>query len=199
MEDAYKSLKKPAEGSFRSQNSKFLAFGFPVESIEETEKILETLKKKYHDAKHHCYAYRLGAFKDVFRLNDDGEPSGTAGKPIYGQILSHNLSDVLVIVVRYFGGVLLGTGGLIQAYKSAVSDMISNAELITKYVQDKFLLKFPFEKLNSIMKIIKESDINQLRSDVNTECTIGIAIKKSMTETVMQRFSGISQLKVESW
>ena len=112
---------------FRDRNSRFLAFGFPVETMAEINDIIAGIRKKYHDARHHCYAYRLGHAKEIFRMNDDGEPSGTAGKPIYGQLLSYDLTNILVIVVRYFGGTLLGTSGLINAYRSATVDMLSKA------------------------------------------------------------------------
>ena len=125
MDDSYKTLENPAEGIYREKGSRFLAFGYPVHNEEEIKIRVAALRKKYHDARHHCYAYRLGPAGETYRVNDDGEPSGTAGKPIYGQLLSNNLTNVLVVVVRYFGGTLLGTGGLITAYRSATSDMLA--------------------------------------------------------------------------
>ncbi len=133
MDDSYKTLESPAEGTYREKGSRFLAFGFPVQNEEEIRNILASLRKKYHDARHHCYAYRLGTTGEAYRVNDDGEPSGTAGKPILGQLLSNNLTHVLVVVVRYFGGTLLGTGGLITAYRSATADMICKCKNCCAY------------------------------------------------------------------
>ncbi len=198
MEDSFKSLGKPAEGSFRDRNSRFLAFGYPVETLEEINEILASLKKKYHDARHHCYAFRLGPAKDVIRLNDDGEPSGTAARPIFGQLLSHDLSDTLVVVVRYFGGTLLGTGGLIQAYRNATADMISNAIIIEKYVLDPVFVSFPFEGMNQVMKILKEEHLSFRSRSTDTRCSLEIFVRKSLAETITGRLSAISGVMIKT-
>jgi uncharacterized YigZ family protein len=197
MEDSFKSLEKPAEGVFRDRNSRFLAFGFPVKTTTEINDLIAGVKKKYHDARHHCFAYRIGYTKDIFRVNDDGEPGGTAGKPIYGQLLSHDLTNVLVIVVRYFGGTLLGTSGLINAYKSATIDMLSKANIVTLFVEDHYRLSFAYEKLNAVMKILKEENLIPIHPEFKIQCVMDIAIRKSLSNKVVTRLSGIPGLLTE--
>ena len=183
---------------FRDRSSRFLAFGFPVETIVEINDIVSVIRKKYHDARHHCYAYRLGHRKELFRVNDDGEPSGTAGKPIYGQMLSYDLTNTLVIVVRYFGGTLLGTSGLINAYRSATIDMLSKATFVTRFIEDHFRLSFPYEKLNTVMKVLKEENLLPLQPIFDAQCTMIIAIRRSLSDSLSGRLSGISGLVTES-
>jgi uncharacterized YigZ family protein len=195
MEDTYRSLEKPAEGIFRDRNSRFLAFGFPVTSGDEVDNLLTEIRKHYHDARHHCFAYRLGFDKEDFRMNDDGEPSGTAGKPIYGQLVSRDLTNTLAVVVRYFGGTLLGTSGLINAYKSATADMLSRASIITHYLEERYDVRFPYEKLNQVMKILKEEHIIPQQPDFNLLCSMQIAVRKSLSEilvTALQTINGVS-------
>jgi uncharacterized YigZ family protein len=198
MTDTYKSLEKPAEGIFRDRGSRFLAFGFPVETTAEINDIIAVVRKKYHDARHHCYAYRLGTEMDLFRVNDDGEPSGTAGKPIYGQLLSCDLTNSLIIVVRYFGGTLLGTSGLINAYRSATTDMLSKATFITRFVEDHFRVSFPYEKLNTVMKVLKEENLMPFQPVFDARCTMIIAVRRSLSERLAGRLSGITGLTTES-
>lgn len=198
MEDSYKTLEKSAEGMFRDRSSRFLAFGFPVETTSEINDILSGIKKKYHDARHHCYAYRLGHEKEIFRVNDDGEPSGTAGKPIYGQLLSHDLTNTLVVVVRYFGGILLGTGGLINAYRSATADMLSKATIIVRYVEDYFHISFSYENLNSVMKVLKDENITPVKPEFSAQCNMYIAVRISLSDKLINRLSGIDGLVTES-
>ena len=142
VDDIYKTLNSPSEGLYKEKGSKFLAFAFPVYDETEIRNLIAEIKKQYYDARHHCYAWQLGLDKSNFRANDDGEPSGTAGKPIYGQILSHQLTNVLIIVVRYFGGIKLGTGGLVAAYKTAAADAIAHSEIIDKTVQSYYQMFF---------------------------------------------------------
>ena len=145
--DSYKSIAARAEGLFKDNGSRFIAFAYPVETEDQVKEIVGNLKKEYHDARHHCYAYRLGHLGDSFRSNDDGEPSGSAGRPILGQIDSAGLSDVLVVVVRYFGGIKLGIPGLIRAYKTSTSDALSNARVVEKTASRNFRLDFPYLKV----------------------------------------------------
>ncbi len=194
MDDTYRSLEKPAEGVFRDRNSRFLAFGFPVSTSEEINGILEGIRKKYHDARHHCYAYRLGIAKDIYRMNDDGEPSGTAGKPIFGQLLSHDLTDTLAVVTRYFGGTLLGTGGLINAYRSATENMLSHATIINKFVEDHFQMSFPYNRLNAVMKILKDENVLPLQPVYAADCSMRIAVRKSLSEKLAARLSVVPEL-----
>jgi len=154
--DTYLTISIPCEGTFKDKGSKFLAFAYPVSKEIEIKPKLDLLRKEYYGARHYCYAYQLGTSNLVSRVNDDGEPSGTAGKPILGQINSHNLTNVLIVVVRYFGGVLLGTGGLIQAYRSASNDALSKASIVKKFIMDHYLLNFNHIEMNQVMKIIKD-------------------------------------------
>lgn len=197
MDDSYKTIEKPAEGIFRDRNSRFLAFGYPAESVEEVNNYLAFIKKKYHDARHHCYAYRIGYDKDIFKLNDDGEPAGTAGKPIFRQLEANDLTNILVVVVRYFGGILLGTGGLINAYKSSVVDMLTNAAVVTRYVEDQYSLHFHYEQLNMIMKILKENGLLHLKPEYTSQCKLEILVRKSVSDGLMRRLSAIPGLIIE--
>ncbi len=197
MDDSYKTLESPAEGTYREKGSRFIAFGYPVQNEEEIRNILASLRKKYHDARHHCYAYRLGPAGESYRVNDDGEPSGTAGKPIYGQILSNNLTHVLVVVVRYFGGTLLGTGGLITAYRSATAEMISHARVIVRFVEVKVRLLFPYDMLNTVMKILKEESLAPGESDYNTLCTLVVKVRASSLDKLTGRVKMVAGLQYE--
>lgn len=197
MKDEYRSIRQPVEGIYRSRNSRFLSFAFPVETVEEVNAIVVDVKKKHHSARHHCFAYRLGPLGDVFRMNDDGEPSGTAGKPIYGQIVSHKLSDILIVVVRYFGGTLLGTGGLISAYKNAAADALEKSEVAVKNMEENIILQFPYEKLNLIMKLIKDFDLKKVHSNIDLECDMTLAVKKGQVEEIRQRLSMIPEVSFD--
>jgi len=182
---------------FRDRNSRFLAFGYPVQSGDEINEHVSALKKKYHDARHHCYAYRLGFEKDRYRMNDDGEPSGTAGKPIYGQILSLDLTNVLVVVVRYFGGTLLGTSGLINAYRSAASDMFDKASLVTRFVEEHYRLIFSYDKINSVMKVLKEEDLLPINPVYDTQCSMQVDVRRNNSERLVERLSVIAGLHAQ--
>jgi uncharacterized YigZ family protein len=197
MDDSYKTIEKSAEGIFRDRNSRFLAFGYPVESVEEVNNYLTFIKKKYHDARHHCYAYRIGYDNNIFKLNDDGEPAGTAGKPIFRQLESNDLTNILVVVVRYFGGILLGTGGLIKAYKSSVMDMLVNASIVTRYIEDQYSVHFPYEQLNMIMKILKENGLLHLKPEYNSQCNLNFLVRRSISDVLMRRLSAIPGLIIE--
>ena len=157
MSDTYKTISSPAEGIYKEKGSKFLSFAIPVKTAEEIKEIIKEYRKQYYDARHVCYAYMLGAEHKDFRANDDGEPSGTAGRPILGQINSRELTDILVIVVRYFGGVLLGTGGLVVAYKEATADALNQAEIIEKTVDEVISVRFDYLLMNDVMRIIKDT------------------------------------------
>ncbi len=180
METRYKTIEGIAEGLYKEKGSKFISFAEPVSNIEEVKARLEHYRKAYHDARHVCYAYMLGAEREEFRANDDGEPSGTAGRPILGQINSAGLTNILVVVIRYFGGILLGTGGLIVAYKEATRDAISNATIVERDVMVKKRLVFGYEKMNEVMKTLKSCEAvitSQGFEDGNCviECEIKIA------------------------
>jgi uncharacterized YigZ family protein len=198
MEDSYRTIEKPAEGEYREKGSRFLAFGFPVENEEEVRVFLSGIRKKYHDARHHCYAYRLGSRKDIYRVNDDGEPSGTAGKPIYGQLLSNDLTNVLVVVVRYFGGTLLGTGGLINAYRSSVANMLSLAVIVTRHVEVKLNISFPYGVLNNVMKILKDESLVPGNPDYSTCCSMFLKVREGNLKRLVDRLQTVPGLHVGS-
>ena len=195
--DEYYTLSKPSEGIFKDKGSKFIAKAFPVFSETEIKAIQEQLRSEYHDARHHCYAYMLGADKKVFRANDDGEPSSTAGKPILGQIKSFDLTNVLIVVIRYFGGTKLGVSGLIQAYKTATEEALKSAEIIKKTLHDYYILKFDYAAMNTIMKILKEENIEQLNQKFDLTCSVTINFRKADTERVLSKFERIENLKIE--
>jgi uncharacterized YigZ family protein len=187
--DTYLTIKEPSVGLFKDKGSKFLSFAYHVCDEAEIKKIVEKLRKDYFDARHHCYAYRLGAEKLVFRTNDDNEPSGTAGKPILGQIVAKNLTNILVVVVRYFGGTLLGTSGLINAYRNATADAIANAVIEERNVYAIFQLAFSYEQINYVMKIVKDFELSAFDQNFELTCTLKLRIRLSMIETVVPKLS----------
>lgn len=195
--DSYKTIKDISKGIYKEKGSKFITYAFPVTCEEGIKIEIDKLKKDYYDARHHCYAYMLGADKTNFRANDDGEPSSTAGKPILGQILSSELTNILIVVVRYFGGTKLGVSGLIRAYKSAAHDAISNAEIIDKTVNDIYDIHFDYLVMNDVMRIIKEEEPLQIDQDFNLTCRITLSIRQSEVEKIIERFSKIDSVKTE--
>lgn len=180
--DLYKSIEAPSKGLYKDLGSKFLAFAYPVETQDQIKEILSSIKKEYFDARHHCYAYRLGREGDIWRANDDGEPSSTAGRPILGQLLSNELSDILVVVVRYFGGTKLGVPGLIKAYKSATSDAIANAVIVNKIAGEFFSIDFDYLQMNDVMKVLKDLNISPLKQDFNLRCHIEMKVRLSQID-----------------
>lgn len=194
--DTYKSISTPAQGVYKDKGSKFLSFAFPVQSEEDIKPIVDSLKKEYYDARHHCFAYRIGQFGQIWRANDDGEPSSTAGRPILGQLLSNDISDILVVVVRYFGGIKLGVPGLIKAYKSATTDVLTNAEIITKIASRRITLNFDYFAMNDVMKRLKEFNIIPLRQEFDNECKIVLEIRLSERDNfveAIQKYSTITE------
>ncbi|MCI1639808.1 MAG: YigZ family protein [Bacteroidales bacterium] len=204
IQDVYRSISSHTEGFFRDNGSRFIAHAFPVESEYEIKSILDSLKEKYHDARHHCYAYRIGYKRDKYRANDDGEPSSSAGRPILGQIDSLCLSDILVVVVRYFGGVKLGIPGLIRAYRTSAADALGKATIIDKTAGEKFKVNFDYIRINAVMKVIKEMGLQISNLDIGEECSletkVGLSIADNFTERIY-RIKGCSvkeSLKPES-
>jgi len=195
--DEYKTLEKPSQGSYREKGSKFLAFAIPASSEQEVKLQLDALRKQYYDATHHCYAYILGFDKSAYRINDDGEPSGTAGRPIYGQLLSTDLTNTLIVVVRYYGGTNLGVPGLIHAYKSAALDAINNATILTKIVKETYEIEYPYEAMNDVMKIIKDEILEVINNEFGMKCVIRLAIRHSNSERVVGKFSKVNQLIIK--
>ena len=189
MTDEYKTIKTISEGYYTEKRSKFLAFAHPVSTVEEIKEILAVYRKKYYDARHVCYAYMLGADRTEFRTNDDGEPSSTAGKPILGQINSNELSDILIVVVRYYGGVNLGTSGLIVAYKTAAADAIEHAEIISRQVEEIVEYSFAYPLMNQVMRIVKEMNPRILDQQFDNTCTIKLSIRQSQAEELRSKLA----------
>ena len=185
--DTYKSIAEPAEGLFKDNGSRFIALAFPVETEAEVKETVQRLKKEYHDARHHCYAYRLGLDGEPWRANDDGEPSGSAGRPILGQIDSAGLSDILVVVVRYFGGIKLGIPGLIRAYKTSTADALANARVIEKVAGRWYTLHFPYEDLPAVMKLAKDMDLPQRAQSFLAECSLEVRVRLSAEQDFLER------------
>jgi uncharacterized YigZ family protein len=196
-DDTYKTLKAPSQGLYKDKGSKFISFAYPVYSEEDIKEQLSFIKKEYFDARHHCYAYALGLNREHYRAFDDGEPSGTAGKPIYGQIQSFGITNILIIVVRYFGGTLLGTGGLITAYKSASEDALHNAEFVEKTVNSIYSISFDYAAMNGIMKILKDEGIEQFNQNFGLNCSLQISARNSKVEQLLEKLSKIETVKHE--
>ncbi len=191
IKDRYNSIAEVSEGLFRDNGSRFLAFAYPVGTEAQIKEIVSSLKKEYHDARHHCYAYRLGYKGDVFRANDDGEPSGSAGRQILGQIDSRGLSDVLVVVVRYFGGIKLGIPGLIRAYRTSTDDALSKAAVIEKTAAVDFRLEFGYMSMNAVMKVLKDMKMEARDQQFDTNCSLTVAVRLSAEEDFLSRVADI--------
>ena len=191
MTDTYKTIAAPAEGQYSEKRSRFLAFAFPVRTIDDIKAHVERLRKQYFDARHVCYAYMLGADRTEFRANDDGEPSSTAGKPILGQINSAELSDILIVVVRYYGGVNLGTGGLIVAYRTAAAEAIAAAEIVERVVEGVVRCTFPFDLTNVVMRLVKDSGAKVMAQDYDANCTLTLSMPRSQCEQLALRLRSI--------
>jgi uncharacterized YigZ family protein len=180
--DCYLSIAAPSQGLYKEKGSKFLAFAYPVEQEEQAQEIIADLKREYFDARHHCYAYRIGYTGERWRMNDDGEPSSTAGRPIYGQLLSNELSDILVVVVRYFGGIKLGVPGLIRSYKNATADAIANAEIVEKIAGEFFTVTFDYLQMNDVMKVLKEMNITPISQNFDLTCKMDVKVRLTQIE-----------------
>ena len=197
MTDQYKTIKSSSEGLFKDKGSKFLAFAFPFESENDLKPYLESLRKEHFKAVHFCYAYRLGIDKNNFRINDDGEPSGSAGRPILNVFLSKEITNILVIVVRYWGGTLLGVPGLINAYKSATEEALLNADIIEKTVNEVYQITFAYVQMNDIMKVVKDFDLKIRNQQFDNQCVIEIDFRKNIASQVLGRLEKIKNIQVE--
>ena len=185
--DTFKSIASPSRGLFKDNGSRFIALAYPVTTEEEIKSIITSVRKEYHDARHHCYAYRLGYRRDISRANDDGEPSSSAGKPILGQIDSLELSDILVVVVRYFGGIKLGIPGLIRAYRSSTADALDHAEIVEKTAVRRYRLTFGYMDMNGVMKILKDLGLQACKQDFGMECSLETDVRLSLAETFEEK------------
>jgi len=191
MDDTYKTIETTSEGSYKDKGSKFLAFAWPVSNEAEIKKIIAAIKKEHHSARHHCYAWQLGTEETSYRTNDDGEPSSSAGKPILGQLQSFEVTNVLVVVVRYFGGKLLGVSGLINAYRSAAYDALKNAQIKTKIIERKFQLKFTYNEMKNVMLTIKHENLEIINTKFEEHCALIFSTRKSDAERIKELFKNI--------
>lgn len=196
-QDSYKSIAAHSQGLFKDNGSRFIAHAYPVETEEQIKEIVASLKKEYYDARHHCYAYRLGHKGDRFRANDDGEPSGSSGRPILGQIDSNGLSDILIVVVRYFGGIKLGIPGLIRAYRTSAADAIINAEIIEKIASRPYRVTFGYMSMNMVMKVMKDLELVQTNQRFDMECSIDTSVRLTLADTFLERMSDVEGCRVE--
>lgn len=186
--DTYQTIEGPSKGQFKNKGSRFLAFAYPVNSEEDARNILQNLRKEYHDARHHCYAWVLNAPGDQTRSSDDGEPSGTAGRPILQQILARNLTFTAVFVVRYFGGVLLGTGGLIEAYREAASCALDQAKIVNRELKRSFKLQFPYTSMNHVMTVLKESGLEPYNQVFELNCSLKVDVRLNSCQSFLRNF-----------
>lgn len=198
MEDTYNTIELNSEGYFKDKGSKFYSYAFPVQSEEKIKYLISELKKEHHSARHHCYAWRLGTEEITFRTNDDGEPSSTAGKPILGQLLSFDVTNILVVVVRYFGGTLLGVSGLINAYRTAAAEALKNAEILTKTIEKKYELHFQYNVLNDVMNIIKNENLNVVTTKFEEDCRLIFSVRKSEVEKAEEIFKNFYGVEIKT-
>jgi uncharacterized YigZ family protein len=194
--DKYKTIELFSEGVYKEKGSKFISLAYPVSTEQEVKDIIKTLRKKYYDARHIVYAYRLGADMKILRCSDDGEPANSSGPPVLGQIQTFGLTYILIAVVRYFGGTKLGVSGLINAYKTSAKDAIENNTIIEKYEQDVFTIEFDYSVMNTVMKLLKENSIEQSNQQFDNVCKITISIRKLHSEKIKELLSKIEKLKI---
>lgn len=193
--DTYKTISAFSEGLYKEKGSRFIAMAFPVSEQSEIKPIVEKLRKEHHEARHHCYAWMLGIERTNWRVNDDGEPSGTAGKPILGQINSAGLTNIFIVVIRYFGGTLLGVSGLINAYRTAAAEAIRNAVIVERTLQEYYEIRFPYVSMNDVMKILKDENAGQSDQQFETECRMTVNFRLSARDKVISRFERVEGLK----
>ena len=192
--DTFRTIQETAQGLFTEKKSKFISYAIPVQNVDDVKIELEQYKKKYYDARHICWAYMIGAERNEFRSNDDGEPSGTAGKPILGQINSNDLTDILILVIRYFGGIKLGTSGLITSYKEAASEAIASSDIIEKTVDLSIRFKFEYPFMNDVMKVVKDLEPIILEQQYDMDCIMALQIRKALYDQLINRLDKVETL-----
>ena len=197
FDDTYLTIEKPVEGIFRDRGSKFMAFAYPINSEADIKPILARLKADHPKANHHCWAMRLGTDRSVFRINDDGEPSGTAGRPILNMLLSRSLTNILVVVVRYFGGTLLGVPGLINAYKTATEEALNASVIIEKTLNDVYTIKFDYQQMNDVMRIIKEDNLVVLEQQFDNACMVKVEIRRTQVNRSIAKLEKIEGIVIK--
>ena len=196
--DIYKTITSPSEGFFKDRGSKFISRAFPISSEGDVKTILGELRREYHDARHHCYAYLLGPDKSAYRINDDGEPSGTAGKPIHGQLLSYDLTNILVVVIRYFGGTKLGIPGLINAYREATKDALNQADIVEKLVTETLTITYDYPLMDVVMRFIKEKNLKIIETRFELNCMVKLGVRKNEAANTEESLKSIYGVKVKS-
>jgi len=200
IKDTYKTITEASnEVLFKDKNSKFFGYAFPVLNEESIKQHIEDLKKQHHSARHWCYAYQLGTEKITYRANDDGEPSNSAGQPIYGQIQSFDITNVLIVVVRYFGGIKLGVGGLINAYRTAAQLALENATIIEKTINNEYKITFDYKNMNKVMRIIKEKKIKIVNQKLELDCQIHITVRKKDANQIFELFNNLYEVKIKDF
>lgn len=198
MKDTYKTIENPVKDIlFKEKNSKFIGFAYPIQSEDDVKIYLDELKKEHFSARHWCYAYQLGTETTRFRANDDGEPSNSAGMPIYGQIQSFEVTNILIIVVRYFGGIKLGVGGLISAYKTAAQMILEEATIVEKTIDKHFLITFDYKNMNKVMRIVKEKNLDIINQKMELNCAIEIATRKKNAEQIFDIFTNLYEIEIK--
>ncbi|QHL87305.1 YigZ family protein [Nibribacter ruber] len=196
MEDKYRTIAQPTQGLYKEKGSKFIARAYAVYSEEEVKEVLQALREEYFDARHHCYAYLLGADRSTYRANDDGEPNHSAGDPILGQIKSAGLSNVLVVVIRYFGGTKLGVSGLIHAYKTATAEALAAAEVIERHETALLTIQFGYEQMNEVMKLVKDQDLPVRQQDFHLDCRLTLEARKGLLPQLQEQFSKLGEVMI---
>ncbi len=197
MNDIYKTIKNNAQGIYKDKGSKFIAFAIPVENEDQAKRHLDKIKKKHHSARHHCYAWAIGTKREHYRINDDGEPSGTAGKPIYGLILSYDITNLIIVVARYFGGIKLGKGGLINAYRNAATDALNNANIINRTIMKAYRVHFDYSSMNKVMRILKGNDLVQINRRFELDCNISFEVRKKDAYRIVELFKTLENVNLE--
>tara|TARA_B100000780_G_C21116043_1_gene451549 strand:- start:2150 stop:2758 length:609 start_codon:yes stop_codon:yes gene_type:complete len=197
IKDSYKTITSPSEGFFKDRGSKFFGYAYPYTSEEELKAIIEVLKKEHHTARHHCYAYRFKQDYSVYRANDDGEPTNAAGKPILGQIDAKDLTNVAVVVVRYFGGTKLGVGGMMNAYKTAALEALNNAEIIECTIDEEFEISFGYPEMNTVMRFIKDLGVDIVSQKMEMDCKIIFSIRKKEVQKAQDKFTGLKNIYIK--
>ena len=200
MKDTYKSITEASEEViFKDKNSKFYGYAYPIKSEDEVKDIIDELKKKHHQARHWCYAWQLGKEEHQFRANDDGEPSNSAGMPIYGQIQSFDVTNILIVVVRYFGGVKLGVGGLINAYKTAAQMALENSNILKRTIDELYVLKFDYPEMNVVMRIIKEHNLNVIDQKLALDCQVFFSVRKKDSQNIFEKLEATYKVEIKKW
>jgi uncharacterized YigZ family protein len=195
--DTFKTISGKSEGLFKNKGSRFVAFAFPVKTEEEAKEILIRIKKEHHSARHHCFAWRIGTDEITWRTNDDGEPSSTAGKPILGQLVSFDVTNVLIVVVRYFGGTLLGTGGLTEAYRSSAAEALKNALIVTETIEEHYRLAFHYNEMNTVMQLMKQENLTITGTRFEMDCELCFSVRKSKAEHITEMLCRVNGIRIE--